>query len=214
MAELSSFFSNMKTRRDWEIISELVHRGDRVLDLGCGDGSLLKNLADKFGADVMGLELDQDEICRCIANGVPVVQSDLNDGLNFAGDNEFDLVILSQTLQQVRRPDLLLERIVRVGRTAAVSFINFGNYKCWGQLLVNGIMPRTTRLPYHWYDTPNIHLGTIKDFRILCKEKHIRILKEVPISSSSRFLSRIFPVRFAGGAVFVLERETVNGGAE
>lgn len=122
-------------------------------------------LREKRGAEVLGMEISQVEIAKCIANGVPVIQSDLDDDLDFAEDGSFDLVILSQTLQQMRRPDRLLRRLVRVGKRGAVSFINFGHFHCRWQLMLAGSMPRTTQIPYQWYNTPNIHLGTIRDFR-------------------------------------------------
>ena len=136
-----------------------------------------------------------------------MIQGDLNDGLDFAEENSFDLVILSQTLQQVKRPDRLLRRIVRVGRRAAVSFINFGHFHCRLQLLFAGSMPRTTQIPYQWYNTPNIHLGTIRDFQKLCNHLNIRIYQEIPVGMTFPLLTSSLPNLFAVGCVFVLERK-------
>ena len=151
-----NYHSELRNRPDLAIIAELVEPGFRVLDLGCGDGSFLKMLKNEHGAEVLGMEIDPDLLAESIANGVPVVQSDLDDELDFAEDNSFDLVILSQTLQQMRRPDQLMRKIVRVGKLAAVSFINFGFITCRMQLLTLGTMPRTNQIPYQWY---NNHSG-------------------------------------------------------
>ena len=204
---VESLYVDLKLRHDLKIIADLVQPGHRVLDLGCGDGSFLKMLRETRGADILGMEIEHKLIAQCIANGVPVIQGDLNDGLDFAEENSFDLVILSQTLQQVKRPDRLLRRIVRVGRRAAVSFINFGHFHCRLQLLFAGSMPRTTQIPYQWYNTPNIHLGTIRDFQRLCNHLNIRIYQEVPVGLSFPLLTTAMPNLFAVGCVFVLERK-------
>lgn len=209
---VKSLYVDLKSRRDLEIISDMVMPGNRVLDLGCGDGAFLKVLRDERGAEVLGMELDQEEIAKCIANGVPVIQSDLDDDLDFAEDGSFDLVILSQTLQQMRRPDQLLRRIVRVGKRAAISFINFGHIHCRLQLLLAGSMPRTTQIPYQWYNTPNIHLGTIRDFRRLCRHLGIRVIQETPIGLNFPLLTAAMPNLFAVGCVFVLEKTSGGSG--
>lgn len=204
---VESLYPDRKLRHDLKIIADLVQPGHRVLDLGCGDGSFLKMLRETRGADILGMEIEHKLIAQCIANGVPVIQGDLNDGLDFAEENSFDLVILSQTLQQVKRPDRLLRRIVRVGRRAAVSFINFGHFHCRLQLLFAGSMPRTTQIPYQWYNTPNIHLGTIRDFQKLCNHLNIRIYQEIPVGMTFPLLTTSLPNLFAVGCVFVLERK-------
>ena len=201
------FHSELKNRPDLAAIAELVEPGYRILDLGCGDGSFLKMLKSEHGAEVLGMEIDPDLIAECIANGVPVVQSDLDAELDFAEDDSFDLVILSQTIQQMRRPDQLMRKIVRAGKLAAVSFINFGYFTCRMQLTLTGAMPRTKEIPYQWYNTPNIHLGTIKDFRRLCRHLGIQVIREIPIGHSFPLLTRYWPNLFAVGCVFLLEKE-------
>lgn len=201
------FHSELKNRPDLAAIAELVEPGYRILDLGCGDGSFLKMLKSEHGAEVLGMEIDPDLIAECIANGVPVVQSDLDAELDFAEDDSFDLVILSQTIQQMRRPDQLMRKIVRAGKLAAVSFINFGYFTCRMQLTLTGAMPRTKEIPYQWYNTPNIHLGTIKDFRRLCRHLGIKVIREIPIGHSFPLLTRYWPNLFAVGCVFLLEKE-------
>ena len=193
-------------RRDLEIIAQLVAPGDRVLDLGCGDGLFLRELQKK-GAETLGIEIDQDSIVRCIGNGVPVIQGDLNDDLDYLPTASFDLAVLSHTLQETKRPDLLLEQIVRIGKRAAVSVINFGHWRCRVQVATQGKMPRSSHMPFQWYDTPNIHFCTLRDFRELCAELNIRIVKEYPIASRFPLLTRWFPNLFAVGCVFVLEAE-------
>lgn len=203
---VESLYLDLKNRRDLELIAELVEPGHRVLDLGCGNGAFLRTLKEQRGADVLGMEISQNRIAECIANGVPVIQSNLDDDLDFAENGSFDLVILSQTLQEMRRPDQLLRRIVRVGRRAAVSFINFGHIHCRLQLLLTGRMPRTTQIPYQWYNTPNIHLGTIRDFRHLCDHLDIEIVRETPIGMRFPLLTAMMPNLFAVASVFVLEK--------
>ena len=197
---------DLNRRRDLEVISGLVRPGDRVLDIGCGDGIFLRHLKDDKQADVLGLELDTDSIARCIANGVPVVQAEFDDKLEFADDNSFDLVVVSHTLQEMRNPELILRHILRAGKRAAVSVINFGHWNCRLQLLFKGKMPRNTRLPYQWYNTPNIHLGTLHDFRDLCKTLGVKIISETPIAARFPRLTAVWPNWFAVGCVFVLEK--------
>ena len=196
---------DLNRRRDLDVIAELISPGERVLDLGCGDGTFLKQLEGK-GATVQGVELDAEQIWRCIANGVPVIQSDLNDELDFTGDDSFDWVLLSQTLQEMRHPEKLLQRMVAIGSKVAVSVINFGHWSCRLQVFFQGKMPRNAQMPYHWYDTPNIHFSTILDFRELCEKLNIEILQETPLPARFPLLTRLFPNLFAVGAVFVLKK--------
>ena len=192
-------------RRDLEIIAGLVEENSRVLDLGCGDGLFLRRLKEEKKVSVLGVEIDQDSIVRCVGNGVPVIQGDLNDDLNYLPENSFDLAILSHTLQETRRPDKLLEQIVSIGKTAAVSVINFGHWRCRLQVAFKGKMPRSSQMPFQWYDTPNIHFCTLKDFRELCAGLNISILAEYPIPGRFPKLTRLFPNTFATVCVFILE---------
>ena len=196
---------DLNMRLDLEVISELVKPGSRVLDLGCGDGSFLRHLRDDRGADVLGIEIDPQSVGRCIANGIPVVQRDFNKPLDFLEEGSFDLVILSQTLQETQAPDRLLKEIVRIGKLCAVSVINFAHFSCRFQLMFRGKMPRTPKLPYHWYNTPNIRLCTIDDFRKLCCELGFTIVEEIPIPARFPKLSTIYPNFFAVGGVFLLK---------
>lgn len=193
-------------RRDLEIIAGLVEENSRVLDLGCGDGLFLRRLKEEKKASVLGVEIDQDSIVRCVGNGVPVIQGDLNDDLNYLPENSFDLAILSHTLQETRRPDKLLEQIVSIGKTAAVSVINFGHWRCRLQVAFKGKMPRSSQMPFQWYDTPNIHFCTLQDFRELCASLGIKIIAEYPVSGRYPRLTKHFPNLFAIGCVFVLSK--------
>ena len=193
-------------RRDLEIIAGLVEENSRVLDLGCGDGLFLRRLKEEKKVSVLGVEIDQDSIVRCVGNGVPVIQGDLNDDLNYLPENSFDLAILSHTLQETRRPDKLLEQIVSIGKTAAVSVINFGHWRCRLQVAFKGKMPRSSQMPFQWYDTPNIHFCTVQDFRELCASLGIKIVAEYPVSGRYPRLTKQFPNLFAIGCVFVLSK--------
>ena len=193
-------------RHDWEIISDMIPPHSRVLDLGCGDGRFLKHLAENKGIRGLGVEIDQTMISHCIANGVFVIQGNLDDPLDFAGDDSFDAVILSHTLQQVKHPDDLLREIVRVGRRAIVNVINFGYLPCRAKLFFTGRMPETEAIPYHWYDTPNIHLSTLSDFESLCRKLGIVIVRAIPVGSRHTRRRVPFPNLFAPGCVFELEK--------
>ncbi len=199
----NNIFNN---RRDLQIVSRLIEPDSRVLDLGCGDGRFLAHLKKSKNASVLGLELEQEKILQCIANGVPVIQRNLNSNLDFADDKSFDYVILSHTLQELDNPDRLLGEIVRVGKKAVVSFINFGYFPNRLQLLFSGRMPRNKSLPHEWYNTPNIHLGTIADFQRLCKEKDIKILQSIAIGSNWDAPLWLGHNLFAPGCVFVLSQ--------
>ena len=198
-------FLDPQRRHDLEVIANAVKPGDKVLDLGCGDGVFLRELKNSRKAEVLGVEIDQDSIVRCVGNGVPVIQRDLNGDLDFLPEQSFDLAVLSHTLQETRRPDLLLSRIVRVGKRAAVSVINFGHWRCRTQVMFKGRMPRSTQMPFQWYDTPNIHFCTLQDFRELCEKLNITILEEHPIPGRYPRLTRLFPNMFATVCVFILK---------
>lgn len=189
-------------RPDLLAINKIIPPNCRVLDLGCGNGVFLKLLEQEKNVRGLGIELSQEKIIESIATGISVVHGDLNNKLDFADDRSFDYVVVSNTLQEVDRPDHLLQEVVRVGKKAVVSFINFGNIKTRSQLFLKGKMPETKNLPHHWYNTPNIHLATIRDFRELCGLLNIKIIKEIPLGSSGNLLAKTLPNLFAANCVF------------
>ncbi len=159
--------SPANVRLDHLLVADMIEPGSRVLDVGCGDGELLK-LLESRDVDGRGIELSREGVNRCVAKGLAVIQGDADADLADYPDDAFDYVILSQTLQATRHPRMVLEHMLRIGRHAVVSFPNFGNWQIRLLLLFGGRMPRTHNLPDTWYDTPNIHFCTIKDFRDLC----------------------------------------------
>ena len=159
------------------IITNWVAPGARVLDLGCGDGSLLKHLWETRQAPGYGVEGDDTKVIDCIRNDVNVLQMDLEDGLSAFQDGSFDYVILSETLQAIHRQEPLLKEMLRVGREAIVSFPNFGHWAARLQVALGGRMPVSKALPHQWYDTPNVHLCTLADFETLCAKLGIRVLE-------------------------------------
>jgi methionine biosynthesis protein MetW len=170
-------------RADLRLITELVPEGSRVLDLGCGDGALMAHLRDEKGCALQGVELSAQGIASAIEQGLSVVQADLDEGLGAYPDASFDVVVLSQTLQVMRHPDAVLSEIVRVGRVGIVSFPNFAHWKVRGYLGLKGRMPVARTIPYEWYDTPNIHHTTVRDFRALCERLGLVIEQEIPLST-------------------------------
>ena len=197
----------MTLREEQVAIAPWIRDGSRVLDLGCGDGALLSHLARTRGVSGYGIEIDETKILSCLAAGVNVIQSDLNRGLADFDDNSFDYVVMTQTLQAMRFPHLLLREMLRVGREAIVTFPNFGNWKCRLQILA-GRMPVTRHLPSTWYDTPNIHMCTVRDFEALCDEEGFEILQREALDNEHRAtaLMRRFPNLFAEVALYRFRR--------
>ena len=166
-------------RPDQDAIAQWVTPGARVLDLGCGDGSLLRHLWQQRPAPGYGVEIDDAAMLECVANDVNVLQVDLESGLSLFSDHSFDFVILSETLQTIHRTEFLMREMLRVGREAIVSFPNFGYWKARIQIAFAGHMPVSKELPYQWYDTPNVHHCTLVDFESLCDKLGFRVLERV-----------------------------------
>lgn len=177
-------------RLDYSVVSNWVTPKSRVLDLGCGDGSLLNSLKEKLDIHGYGLEIDEENILRCVQAGVNVIEQDIERGLGNFEDQAFDTVIMSQAIQTLNRPDKALAEMLRIGKECIVTFPNFGHWKARYHLAINGRMPVSDLLPYEWYNTPNIHFCTFKDFDVICKESHARIINREVVSTSR--LGRIF----------------------
>ena len=165
-----------------EHIARWVAQGARVLDLGCGDGRLLKHLWQERQAPGYGVEIDDAHVLECIRNDVNVLQMDLEDGLSAFRDGSFECVILSETLQAIHRQEPLLQEMLRVGREAIVSFPNFGYWRARIQIALGGHMPVSKELPYQWYDTPNVHHCTLVDFEALCDKIGCRVLERIVLT--------------------------------
>jgi len=173
-------------RYDLQIIAAWVEPGSHVIDLGCGEGDLLKYLIDRKQVRGKGIERNEAKVAQCIAAGLSVLQGDINEEVLDYPDNTFDYVILSQTLQQVYEPAELIRAMLRIGKRGIVSFPNFSYWRCRIQLLLTGYAPKTRQLPYEWYNTPNIRVITIKDFRKFVREVGFSIIREVGIATQSK----------------------------
>ncbi len=169
----------MITRKDFEAISQWIEPGTSVLDLGCGDGSLLRFLQQGRGIVGYGIENDEANVLVCIQNGVNIIQSNLESGLKEIDDGAFDYVILSQTLQAMKRTEAVIGEMLRAGKEAIVTFPNFGYWRHRVQIAFQGRMPVSDDLPYQWYDTPNVHLCTVADFDAFCRQKKLRVLSRL-----------------------------------
>ncbi|MEM8794534.1 MAG: methionine biosynthesis protein MetW [Pseudomonadota bacterium] len=183
----------LKTRSDFKLILDLVEPGARVLDIGCGDGSLLKLLESKKGVDGRGIELSQSGVNQCVAQGLSVIQGDADHDLGPYPDQSFDWVILSQTIQATHNPKHVLGELVRIGKKAVVSFPNFGHWQIRWQVGVEGRMPMTKHLPVMWYETENIHFCTIRDFRALIKELDLQTEAHFALRSDGQPIARRAP---------------------
>lgn len=197
-------------RVDLLLISEMVEWGSRVIDVGCGDGTLLRILAETRNVDARGVELSQAGVNRCVAKGLSVVQGDADSDLANYPDQAFDYAILSQTIQATHAPRQVLEQLLRIGRRAIVSFPNFGHWRIRGQVMFGGRMPRTANLPQAWYETPNIHFCTIKDFMALCHDIDAKVERIETLNVHGQRLGFAVPMfmknLIADQAVFLLSR--------
>lgn len=194
---------------DYRQILNIVEPGSNILDLGCGSGELMELLKSKKQVTCRGIEINEENVIQCIKKGLPVVQGNLDEGLNEYPDNAYDYTILNLTLQNTRNPLLVLKEMLRVGKKAIVSFPNFGHWEIRCKMFFAGRMPKSRTLPFEWYNTPNIRLLTIKDFKRFCKENGFTILKEVSLLTAKRepghfpqFLANIF----AEEGLFVLNQ--------
>ena len=173
---------NLKMKKEFKVIVDLLPNNTRVLDVGCGDGSLMNLLVKEKNIEVRGLELEKQNVQECIYKGLPVIQGNAETELHQFPDQSFDYVILSQTLQAFYNPDKVLKELLRIGKSVVVSIPNFGYWKVRMSLLFFGKMPVTNTLPYKWYNTPNLHMCTIKDFFNYCDSQNLNIKKVIGIN--------------------------------
>ena len=197
----------MTLRPDLAIISDWIPANASVLDLGCGDGSLLAELKQR---DIhgYGLEIDQDNLALCFEKGVNVIQQDLDEGLGNIANKRFDYVLMAQALQAVQHPHIVLDEMLRVGREAIITFPNFGYWRLRAYLGLKGRMPVSRTLPWQWYDTPNIHFFTIRDFDVYCAEKGIRVLDRLVLNHRHQTTvpTQLLPNLFGELALYRLTR--------
>ena len=179
-------------RKDLEIIANTIEKNEIVLDVGCGEGKLLSYLLEKKNVDCRGIEINQDGVNQCVEKGLSVIQGDANIDLKDYPNDFFTSVILSQTIQAMISPDLVIKNLIRISKRAIISFPNFGYWKIRSEFMFDGKMPRTKILPYEWFNSPNIHLCTIKDFEVFCKNHKIKILDKIFINSKSKVFTPIF----------------------
>jgi methionine biosynthesis protein MetW len=192
-------------RIDHEIIAELIEPGSSVLDMGCGNGDLLNLLIQEKKVQGMGIEKDLSMINRCLEKDIPVINANLDKGLSHYPDRSFDYVVLSLTLQALKKPHIVIREMLRIGKKAIVSFPNFGHIGVRLDLLFYGTMPRSKFLPYEWYDTPNIHFCSIRDFRNFCVENRIKMDRKIYLKKFNRKNMGFLPNLFSSLAIFVLE---------
>jgi len=199
---------NLPLRSDLAIIQNWIPDNSRVLDLGCGRGELLAFLRDNKNVQGYGLEIDADNIAQCIARGVNVIEQNLDTGLdNFASDS-FDIVVMTQSLQALHYPHRVLDEMLRIGRTCIITFPNFAHWRCRWHLSVHGRMPVSEFMPYAWYDTPNIHFCTFKDFEALCHQRRLKVLDRLAVDQQHQGgkLAKLLPNLLGEIGIYRLSR--------
>lgn len=195
-------------RQDLTHILRWIKPQAKVLDLGCGDGEFLALLREVHDARTTGIEIDAQAITQAIGRGLSIIEQDLNAGLANFPDDSFDVVVMAHALQAVHYPDKVLDEMLRIGRECVVTFPNFGHWRCRLHLATRGRMPVSRFLPHSWYDTPNIHFCTVRDFETLCRHRKVKILSRDMIGSNQRpsMLARRWPNLFATTAIYHISR--------
>lgn len=196
-------------RLDYSIVANWVEQNAQVLDLGCGDGSLLHSLREEKNIHGYGVEINEENILRCIRNKINVIEQDIEKGLSNFEDKRFDTVIMSQAIQTLQRPEKTLDEMLRIGRECVITFPNFGHWKTRWHLGINGRMPISDLLPYEWYNTPNIHFCTFRDFDFLCKDVGASIINREVIATHSigRMFQNLHPNLFGETALYRICRD-------
>ena len=206
--------NQFSVRKDWTLIESFIDKNSRILDIGCGEGGLISQLENNIASDTRGIELNTELVRKAISKGHNVVLGNAESDLFQYSNQSFDYVILSQTLQAMMKPKDVLLELLRIGGKAIVSFPNFGHWKIRTQLLLSGKMPVTKGLPYSWYETPNIHFFTIKDFQDLCKSANIIIERSVGLTSQNKQFEissgTMFSNLFISEAIFLLSYKNIK----
>ncbi len=204
--------THISIRKDWDLIESMIDGNSKILDVGCGEGNLIKQLENNKQANTRGIEIDGDLVRNAISKGLSVIQGNAETDLKQYSDQSFDYVVLSQTLQAMYNPKLVLHELLRIGAKAIVSFPNFGHWNVRLQLLFKGKMPVTKDLPFSWYDTPNIHFFTLKDFQEMCNNSNINIEKSIGLTSNNKQFeiteNSFFPNLIVNEAIFLISRKT------
>ena len=169
-------------KKEFKVISELIEKKSKALDVGCGDGDLMKYLFENKTKDIRGLEISKESVQNCLSKGLPVIEGNAENDLVQFPNHSFEYVNLSQTLQAFLNPEKVIKELLRVGKKAIVTIPNFGHWKVRLKSLINGTMPLTENLPYEWHNTPNLHMCTIKDFFIFCEKRNIKILRSLALN--------------------------------
>ena len=193
-------------RPDHRIITDMIPEKSVVLDLGCGNGDLLYNLVKEKKIKAEGIELEEGAIYKCVEKGLSVYHRDIENGLKDYPDNSIDYVVLNQIIQEIRDMEFLIKETLRVGKKVIIGFPNFAYIKARFDLFFRGVAPVTPSLPYEWYNSPNIHFGSLKDFEDFCEEKGLRILRSYYLGE--RGLVKLWPNLFAVNGIFLLERKS------
>ena len=196
---------NKTIKTDHKIIIDIIKKGSKVLDLGCGDGELLHNLAIEKKVKAEGVELNEENIYSCVEKGLSVYHRDIENGLKDYPDNAFDYVVLNQIIQEIQNMEFLINETFRVGRKVIVGFPNFAYIKGRFDLFFKGLAPVTSSLPYQWYNSPNIHFGSLKDFKTYCRDNKIRIIEAYYLGDKN--IVRFLPNIFAVNGIFLIEKD-------
>ena len=205
--------NNNSIRKDWELIQTLIENNRKVLDIGCGEGELINKLEKNKNSDARGIEVDGNLVRSALSSGISVVQGDAEKDLDQYSNASFDYVILSQTLQAMYNSKKVLLEMLRIGGKVIVSFPNFGHWRIRAKLLISGRMPITKDLPYSWYETPNIHFFTLKDFQEMCENTNIFIEKSIGLSESGKQFEidrSLFANLYTNEAIFLLSKKTIE----
>ena len=198
-------------KKEFQIISELINKNCRVLDVGCGDGILMKNLKDNKSVDTRGLEISKKNVQACISKGLSVIEGNAESDLKQFPNLSFDYAILGQTLQAFYNPEKVIDDLLRVSKRAIITIPNFGYWKVRLHLFIKGTMPVTKNLPHEWHNTPNLHMCTIKDFFIFCEKRNIKIFKSLAINqekiSEISFKNLIYKNLISELGIFLIENK-------